>query len=423
MLHDQFDLPVATCSPEVVHGINRFTTEVLSHGQGAAVILDAAVLDPRSALANALCAAMYLFLQTAEGTHRAAPWLERARHAAAGPGARATERERAWVAALDAWAHGDEALALARHLAIASRWPRDLLNAKLAQVHQINLGDRPGMRVLADLVLPAHRDLSYAWGLSAFALEQVGELDAAQAAGERAVAMNRDDPWAQHAVAHVFEARGAADQGLAWLAPLASRWQRCSSFMLTHQWWHLALFHLARDEPQHALALFDQHVWGVRKTYVQDQVNAVSLLARLEQHGVDVGRRWLDVAAHVRPRIFDRQNAFLDLHFVYALARAGEDVAVAKLLGGIADHAARSASAGASAVWRDIALPAARGFVAHARGQWREAAAWLAPLGGRLHRLGGSTAQQAWFEQMRRGSSAPALRNTPPLTAAFERAA
>jgi hypothetical protein len=221
MLHDHFGLPVATCSRDVVEGIDRFTTEVLSHGKGAAVILDAAVLDPRSALANALCAAMYLFLQTAEGTHRAAPWLERARQAVASPGARVTERERAWVAALDAWAHGDEELALSRHLAIAERWPRDLLNAKIAQVHQINLGDRAGMRALTEMVLPAHHDQSYAWGLHAFALEQVGELDASRAAGERAVAMNADDPWAQHAVAHVFEARGAsqARQGLGGRAP------------------------------------------------------------------------------------------------------------------------------------------------------------------------------------------------------------
>lgn len=397
MLHDHFGLAVATCSPEVVAGIDHFTDEVLSHGKGAAVILDAAVLDPRSALANACSAAMYLFLQTAEGTRRAAPWLERARQAVAGPGARSTERERTWVAALDAWARGNVELALKHRWSIARRWPEDLLNAKIAQVHQISLGDRQGMRELAELVLPVHRDQSYAWGLLAFALEQVGEPDAAQAAGEHAVAMNGDDPWAQHAVAHVFEARGQASEGLAWLEPLADRWARCSSFMLTHQWWHVALFHLARDEPERALALFDERVWGVRKTYVQDQVNAVSLLARLEQHGVDVGQRWLDVAAHVRPRIFDRQNAFLDLHFAYALARAGEDVAVAKLLGGLADHAAGTASA----VWRDIALPAARGLVAHARGQWRTAATWLGPLAGRLHLLGGSTAQQAWFERMR----------------------
>ncbi len=406
MRRDRFGLPVTTEASEVVDAIDGFVAEVLSHGKGAAVILDAAAIDPDATLANAYCAALYLFLQTDEGTRRAAPWLERARQAAARAGA--TEREHAWVVALDAWARGDVDTALASHLDIARRWPRDLLNAKLAQIHQLNLGDRQGMRDLAESLLPAHGDTSYAWGLLAFALEQVGELDAAQAAGEHAVAMNRDDPWAQHAVAHVLEARGEAGKGIAWLEALADSWERCSSFMLTHNWWHLALFHLDRAEPEHALALYDRRVWGVRKTYVQDQVNAVSLLARLEQAGADVGNRWLDVASHVRPRIYDRQNAFLDLHFGYALARAGEDVAVAKLVGGIADHGALSASP----VWREIALPAVRGLVAYARGQLREAAARLGPLAGRMHLLGGSTAQQVWFEQMRNDALAHARSQT-----------
>ena len=98
--------------------------------------------------------------------------------------------------------------------------------------------------------------------------------------------------------------------------------------MYTHNWWHAALFRLDMDDAAASLALFDTRVWGVRKTYVQDQVNAVSLLSRLELRGVDVGDRWTDVAAHVLPRIHDRQNAFLDLHYLYALARAGEIDAV-----------------------------------------------------------------------------------------------
>lgn len=404
MLHDRFGLPVGTDDPVVVGAIDRFAAEVLSHGRDAAAVLDAAVFDPDCALVHACGAALFLFLQTEDGRVRAAPWLERARRAAALD--RTSERERLFVAALDAWWRGAPEEALARHCSIARRWPRDLLNAKLAQVHQLNLGDRAGMHALMHASLPHARDLGPAWGLLAFALEQVGELDAALDAGEHAVAMNRDDPWAQHAVAHVHEARGDVAAGLAWLEDLADSWDRCSSFMQTHQWWHLALFHLRGGAPDAALALYDTRVWGVRKHYVQDQVNAVSLLARLELAGVDVGARWADVAAHVRERIFDRQNGFLDLHFAYALARAGDEVAVAKLLGGIADHA----RAGAAPVWREVALPAIRGAVAFARREWSDAAGRLVPLAGRLHRIGGSTAQQAWFAQMRRVALARAGR-------------
>lgn len=243
------------------------------------------------------------------------------------------------------------------------------------------------------------RDFSYAWGMLAFALEQAGTLDTAEEAGRRAVAMNRDDPWAQHAVAHVLEARGEPAAGLEFLNALSGTWDRCSSFMYTHNWWHTALFRLDMDGAAASLALFDERVWGVRKSSVQDQVNAVSLLSRLELRNVDVGARWVDVAAHVRPRIHDRQNAFLDLHYLYALARAGEDEAVAEILTGMEAYA-ETGPAPRRPLWREVAVPAARALAAHARGRFAEAAAMLGPVLARMFLLGGSTAQQSWFQHL-----------------------
>jgi hypothetical protein len=247
--------------------------------------------------------------------------------------------------------------------------------------------------------MPHGRDFSYAWGMLAFALEQAAALDAAEEAGRRAVAMNRDDPWAQHAVAHVLEARGEPAAGLEFLSTLSGTWDRCSSFMYTHNWWHTALFRLDMDGAAASLALFDERVWGVRKNSVQDQVNAVSLLSRLELCDIDVGARWVDVAAHVRPRIHDRQNAFLDLHYLYVLARAGEDEAVAEILAGIEAYA-ETGPAQQRPLWREVAVPAARALAAHARGRFAEAAAMLSPVLARMFLLGGSTAQQSWFVRL-----------------------
>lgn len=407
---DRFGLAVTTDSPATAEAIDRFTGEVLSHGREAGLLLAAAEADPGCALLQAYSGALYLFLQTAEGAAKAAPFLERARTLARG----ASERERLTVAALDAWGAGATDRALHLHRTIARRWPRDLLNLKLAQIHQLNRGDRAGMRELAEAALPHNWRTSYAWGMLAFALEQAGALDAAEDAGRRAVAMNPDDPWAQHAVAHVLEARGDPAAGLAFVEPLSGTWERCSSFMYTHNWWHTALFRLELDEQAAALALFDGRVWGVRKTHVQDQVNAVSLLSRLELRGVDVGGRWADVADHVRPRIHDRQNGFLDLHYLYALARAGDGEAVACLLAGMEGFAA-TGPASCRPVWHEVAVPAARALAAHAAGRFAEAAATLGPLLPRLYLLGGSTAQQTWFHRLhhdarRRAAGAPCAR-------------
>jgi tetratricopeptide (TPR) repeat protein len=408
--HDRFGHPVTTATSATVEAIDRFTIQVLSHGKEAGALLAAAEADPDCGLLQAYVGALYLFLQTAEGLDKAAPYLTRARALAR----TASEREQLTLAALDAWRTGAPERALDLHRRIALTWPRDLLNLKLAQIHQLNRGDRAGMRELAEAALPHGREHSYAWGMLAFALEQAGALDAAEDAGRRAVGMNRDDPWAQHAVAHVLEARRDPDGGLAFLAPLSGTWDRCSSFMYTHNWWHAALFRLDLDDAAAALALFDARVWGVRKTYVQDQVNAVSLLSRLELRGVDVGNRWADVAAHVGPRIDDRQNAFFDLHYLYALARAGEDEAAAEMLAGMRAHAA-IASPSSRVIWSEVAVPAARGLAAHARRRFAEAASALGSVLPRMFLLGGSTAQQAWFEQLYQDSrrqleSAPDLR-------------
>lgn len=392
-LEDGAGLAVGTDHPATVAAIAAFTTEILSHGQRAADLLPAAAADPGCALVQALAGSLYLFLQTAEGLAAAAPHLDAAERAIGS----ATERESLWVAALKAWAGRDEGAALDIRLRIAERWPRDLLNVKVAQVHQLNLGDRSGMRDLTAAMLPHNREQGFAWGLHAFALEQAGDPAAAEAAGLRAMDIHPDDPWAHHAVAHAFEARSEVLRGLAFLEPLAERWDRCSSFMYTHNWWHTALFRLALGDEAGALAIYDDRVWGVRKSYVQDQVNAISLLGRLELRGVDVGDRWRDVAMHAAARRNDRLNAFHDLHTVYALARAGEDEAADAMLRDLADSP--------SWLWRTVAAPAAAALAAHARGRYAEAAA-LGPLLPRLALLGGSTAQQRWFARLHRHAQA-----------------
>ena len=97
-------------------------------------------------------------------------------------------------------------------------------------------------------------------------------------------------------VAHCLEARGKMLEGVAFLESMSDTWESCNSFMYTHNWWHLALFLIDLDRADEALALFDKRVWGVWKEFCEDQINAISLLARLELRGVDVGDRWADVA-------------------------------------------------------------------------------------------------------------------------------
>lgn len=390
MQKDWRGLPVSTDSAATVEAVDRFTAEFLGYGREAGVILPAAAADPGSALAQTLAGTLHLFLENAEAPKLAAPFLAAAAKAAPA----ATERERAHLAAAEAWARGDTGRAAETYAAIAREHPRDLLAAKFAQYHLFNLGRLDEHLAVAEKAAAANDDVAWAHGMLAFGLEQCHRLAEAERAGRRAVEMTADEPWAHHAVAHVMETQGRLDEGIAWLEGFAPLWQRCNSFMLTHNWWHLALFRIDREELDLALRIYDAQVWGVWKEYSQDQVNAASLLWRLELRGCDVGDRWRDLADHVERRGPEHVEPFLDLHYVYTLARGGRDAALQAFLDSLRRHAAT-----APARWREVAVPAAEGIVAHARGDMRLAFTKLDPLADRWGEIGGSHAQRDLFVQ------------------------
>ena len=388
MLQDALGNPVSTDDPWTVRAVDVLVGEFLGYRKNFAVILDAVKRDPGCCVANAMAAQLMLFLEQGDSKALARPYLDAAQASAP----KAGERERAFLEIVEAAARDDGARGTAIARTMADRWPRDLNANKFGQYLAFNRGDLATMLDLVERVLPANADNHYVHGMLAFGYEQTNRLREAEAAGRKAVEFDRRDPWAHHAVAHVMLTEGRTREGLAWMGQYADTWTDCNSFMLTHNWWHVALFHIDLDQPTDALALYDRWVWGQDKSYSQDQVNAISLLWRLELAGISVGARWRDVAEHVAGRTKEHVLPFLDLHYGYALARAGRDAKVEEMKKSLAAHAARTGG-----VWRDAALPAFRGLIAHARKGHAEAAAALGPVQPLLQSLGGSHAQRDLF--------------------------
>ena len=229
-------------------------------------------------------------------------------------------------------------------------------------------------------------------------MEQTHELRSAEDAGRRAVEINRRDPWAHHAVAHVLETEGRIGEGVAWMEDLSDTWAGCNSFMLGHNWWHTALFHLDFGDARRVRQIHDQFVWGLDKIYRQDQANSASLLWRMELRGIDVGNRWADLVDHVQCRTREHVQPFLDLYYLYALARAGRDAKADEMLASMAEHAAKAPTLVRPA-WAAVAVPAARGLLAHARGGYEGAYGDLATATPHLQKIGGSHAQRDLFVQ------------------------
>lgn len=392
---DRLDNAVTTGRSGTIDGIDAFIGGFLGYRTEAVDLLPAADADHDSALAQAYAAALHMFAETPDAVANATPYLARA-EAAAGD---ATPRERLTVEAVGAWVRGDMPRAIRLHEETVSRFPRDLVAAKLGQYHAFNLGDSPTMLRIVDHAVPHASEVAELHGMRAFALEQCHLIDEAEAEAREAIRLRRDEPWAHHAIAHVCLSRGRTDEGLAFMREMSETWVGLNSFMSTHNWWHLCLFLLDRDRVDEIFDIYDGRVWGVWKEYSQDQINAVSLLMRLELAGIDVGDRWADLGTYLAARTGDHVQPFLDLQYLYGLARAGLTEKAEALRLAIHAHA-RAVPSFLVPAWAEVAVPAADGLLAHAKGEWQGAIHGLGQALPRMTEIGGSHAQRDLFEQV-----------------------
>ena len=393
MWTDSFGNVITLRDAASLPALNDFVDGVVASEARAVNILAAAATD-HSPLVQAYAAALHLFAESHAASANAGPFIQRAVAGAGGT----TPREQCFIQAVAAWAAGDILQAIALHEQQAEQHPRDLVSLKLGHYHLFNQGNSPAMLRIALTVLPAAGDVPCLHGMLAFAFEQCHALAQAEASARKAIVMRRNEPWAHHALAHVLLTQGRIREGYAFMADVSETWTGLNSFMLTHNWWHQALFAIELDRHDEVLALYDQRVWGVEKNYTQDQINAVSLLARLELAGVDVEGRWQDVADHLLARTCDQVLPLLDLHYLYGLARAGRQEAHT-LMRNIDSHAAHAPEF-ARAAWQQICVPASRGLLAHAGGDFDAAARLLGQALPRMVEIGGSHAQRGLFAQL-----------------------
>lgn len=397
MLSDSQGLAVTTDSPVAIAQLNRFIDQALSYGKDAEdAISRALAADPTCAIAHAYAAAYFLAQESAVDRPQAIRHLQAAQHQAL----QATPREQWYVQAIAAWATGAIDQAIGWHEAIAHTYPQDLISVQQGQYHYFYRGEATNLKRLAETVLPAHSNNHYLYGMLAFGLEQCGDLKQAELMGRRAVALNRHDPWAQHAVAHVLETQGRVAEGIAWMERHADTWTTCNSMLLTHNWWHLALYYLKQGDWQTTLELYDTCVWGyARKETPKDQVGAIALLLRLELQGIDVGDRWQSLSLYLQARLHEHALPFQDLHTLYALSRASKTAWVVEMLQSIQAHA-QTVDRSQRRAWLEVAVPTAQGLIAHAQGDWLMAIAALEPVRTRLQEIGGSHTQRALFKQI-----------------------
>ncbi|PSR15610.1 tetratricopeptide repeat-containing protein [filamentous cyanobacterium CCP3] len=397
MIHDVQGLGVTTSSSQAVEAINQFIDQALTYGcEAEAAVLKAIAADEDCAIANAYAAAHYLGQENWAGQVQAKPHLKKALAGVA----QVSRREQLYIRGIHAWGQGQIEQAIGYHVALVQIFPQDLLAVQQAQYHYFYQGDSHGLLQVALTAQPVLCQIPLYYSLLAFGLEQCHQFTQAEELGRQATELRRHNPWAHHAVAHVLDAQGRHSEAVDWMTAHADTWGACNSMLYTHNWWHVALAHLALGDTATVLRLYDSHVWGrAQKHTPKDQVEAIALLLRLDLAGVEVGSRWRSLARPLHLRLAEQALPFQDLHYVYALARAGYPDAARTMIENMVRHG-HGLDEPAKTRWLKLAVPAAQGLVAHAQGNWEGAIAHLRPVLPHLYRLGGSHTQQALFRQL-----------------------
>lgn len=309
---------------------------------------------------------------------------------------RLDDREAGHLAALEHMIAGEWTRAAVTLDRLSMRFPRDLMALQVG--HQMDFF-RANARNLRDRIaraLPVWSTetpgYSILLGMLSFGLEETGDYARAEETGRRALDLQPLDSWAHHAVAHVMEMQGRAEDGIGWMIAREPHWAGETNFFKVHNWWHRALCHLDLGQIDQVLALYDGPIRKDRSAVAIDMVDATALLWRLHLTGHDVGERWAELATAWDAHADGRTYPFNDWHAVMAYLGAGRPKDVARLAK--AHHESKAACSETAAWGRATARPLIEGFAAFWHGDHCTAVELLHPARFIANSFGGSHAQR-----------------------------
>ncbi|XP_026887477.2 tetratricopeptide repeat protein 38 isoform X4 [Electrophorus electricus] len=208
-----------------------------------------------------------------------------------------TSRERQHVQAVELFSRGALPQAASVWEDILVEHPTDMLALKLSHDALFYLGEQTQMRDSVARVLPHWRPhmplYSYLKGMYSFGLLETRFYDQAEKVAKEGLALNRQDGWSVHSLAHVYEMKAEVEMGLKFMSSTEKDWvvrqhvgakhthttfhgfvsKHLARVVLTcgvcfilkvcdmlacHNYWHWALCHIEKGEYEEALRIFDE---------------------------------------------------------------------------------------------------------------------------------------------------------------------
>ncbi len=311
-------------------------------------------------------------------------------------------REQMHLSALTSWSNNQYVEAAKTLEALLKEYPEDILALRLVHYLHFYAGDSFELRDSVSRSVKVWQGSSpfygYLLGMYAFGLEESGNYKEAEAAGRQAVEINKEDIWAAHAVAHVFQMQGRTSEGILWVGSLVNQWDDTNNFVY-HLHWHKALFHIGAGELEDALAIYDKRLAGaIPDDFYLDVCNAAALLWRLEMHGLDVGDRWEALREVSKKRGLDDELVFSTLHYLMTPAVLKDKSTISAAMKHFKSWSQEETSQGE--VCSKVGLPLAYSIVDIGQGNYEAATERLASIQDDIYLIGGSHAQRHLFDEL-----------------------
>ncbi|XP_021908495.1 tetratricopeptide repeat protein 38 isoform X1 [Carica papaya] len=375
---DRWGYEVSTSSDSCISSINDYYYQVLTYGRNRSVILEAPLHDKDCVLANILAAHFLcssdpcraqLHTQAAKSHHEKATPYEKAVFDAVN-----------YLISEDR----DDDVAVELHSKLLREFPKDLGSLKRAQVLCFYMGRPDFSLALVQQVLPKNQEESYIYGMLAFPLLELGRMADAEEAAKKGFQINKQDYWAQHALCHALQYECRFREAINFMEECSPSWSSCSSFMYTHNWWHVALCYMeGHCYIRKVLEVYDHCIWKEleRSDAVCAEVylNALGLLLRVDVRGeLGIFEDRLKILAS---NLKNHENWYIELHLdvliLWALAKTGELSKAGDLLEGLKSRHCRMSEKKKQIMQKGILL--AEALYEYGRGDDKRALELLGP--------------------------------------------
>ena len=389
LMSDCYGLPITTHSREALAWYNRGVRGLLGFRQDAPeCFLKALALDPELKMAKSHLGMCYFMEESAPMIAKA---QECFKQSCAGL-ENVSDRERDVLETVLAWAQGKGRAAMERMLAAIKARPREASLIQRLYFIYFMQGSADKMRDLVAEALPHYDDDSYILGMYSFALEETRDFARALEIGNKARALNAEDIWTVHALAHAYYETGAFGQGTQLLTEAMPQCEGLGSFR-THIAWHLAVLLWEQGQYRKALGLYHDRFPDPAVLEPPNFVDAVTLLWRLNLTGQPTPKEWEALTPSLEQMRTLPTYLFNQMHVVLGLAGAKKiDSAQAYL-----DNLRARVKPDRPGVLGEVGLPLAEGLLAYAKGDYARTVDCLLPIKDRIVNIGGSHAQRAVF--------------------------